>query len=397
MKIESIRSEQGDNRHRVAATVTWEDCNRPKQDLYFETDNEFAHSLTSDPHAFLLACAIPAMHYREKRVSIDAKICPELQDGLQVAMGWLRHWFDPDLELPRIEAQKKSTVEKPRAKERAGFFFSGGIDSFATLARNRLNFPSDHPRAIKDGLLVYGLEQDIPEIFEYVKNSLSAAAQDVGITLIPVYTNLYLPYRQEDSGNHWEFWWGKFMGAALAAVAHAFSQRLTEVSISPDYDIPNQVPHGSHPLVDPNYSSVGLRIRHDGVAFSRFAKTKMVADWGVPLQHLRVCNKYQLYKPGEFNCGKCEKCIRTMLALLALGRLAKTQSFPEHKVSEELVSKIKLEQSSIHFYDELITPLEEKGRNDLVRVITKKIHEYHKRQKLNYWKSKTKKLLSIAH
>lgn len=390
MKIENLRNEKQNGRPRIAATVCWENCERANYDLFFETEQEFAQSLTCSPHAFLLAGIIPAWHYGEERVFIDAEICPELSEGIMVAMGWLHHWFEKDGRLPRIETRNKAVLPRVSEPGRAGFFFSGGIDSYATLANNRANFPLDHPRSIKDGLLVYGLEQDIPEIFELVKESLTAAAAAVGINLIPIYTNLYLPYREEDSRNSWNFWWGRFMGAALSAAAHALEARFTEVSISPDYDIPNQVPHGSHPLLDPNYSSCHLRIRHDGVAYSRFAKTRLIADWGVPLDHIRVCNQYRQYKTGTFNCGKCEKCVRTMLALLSLNSLHRSNSFSANDVTREMVSRIRLEPSSIHFYAELLQPLMEIGRDDLASEVEIKMIEYEKNQKIKGYKTKIK-------
>jgi hypothetical protein len=384
MKITDFRSEKKGNRARVAATVSWEDCDRPTQEVYFETDEAFADSLSCNPHAFLVGCTIPAMHYGEERVFVDAEICPELREGLITAMSWLRHWYyDPDRALVRIEAKRRSGLPTPRTPERAGFFFSGGIDSFATLRANRLGFPQEHPWSIRDGLVVYGLELDEPEAFECVLNLLSGVAQDVGITLIPVYTNVYLQYRDEDAKNHWAFFYYKFMGAALAAVAHAFARRLTVVSIAADYDIPNQKPHGSHPILDPNYSSSDLRIRHDGITLSRFAKTKLVAGWDVALQNLRVCNQYKRYQPGRLNCGQCEKCVRTMLACLALGVLDQTSAFPRDDISEELLrSVVKLDYRTVPLYGELIAPLAERGRHDLADAVECKITEYHEHQKL---------------
>jgi hypothetical protein len=392
MKITDFRSEKKGNRARVAATVSWEDCDRPTQEVYFETDEAFADSLSCNPHAFLVGCTIPAMHYGEERVFVDAEICPELRGGLITAMSWLRHWYyKPDQTLVRIEAETRSDLLTPRTPERAGFFFSGGIDSFATLRANRLNFPLEHPWSIRDGLLVYGLELDKPEAFEHVVHLLSGIAQDIGITLIPVYTNVYLHYRQEDAKDKWNFWTYKFMGAALAAVAHAFAQRFTVVSVASSYDIPNIHPHSLNPLL--NYSSSDLRIRHDGITLSRFAKTKLVADWDVALQHIRACNHYQLYRSDMLNCGRCEKCVRTMLALLALGVLDQTHVFPKQDVSAELVREVVFIKNSYteSWYRDLITPLAEKGRHDLANAIEHKIAERHRRQETGHWKTMIKR------
>jgi len=383
MKIENLRSETQGNRARVAATVIWEDCDRPSHEIYFETKEEFAESLSCNPHAFLVACAIPAMHYREKRVFIDAEVCPDLRNGLRASLGFMRHWYGDAGGQPfRIESRVMTRTTAERTPERAGFFFSGGIDSFATLRENHLSYPSTHPGYLRDGILIYGLELDEPDKFEHVLRSLTNVAEQANISLVPVYTNLYLVYRNEDAGNGFSFWYYKFMGAALAAVAHALSRRLTVVSIATDLDIPNQKPHGSHPLLDTNYSSYNLRIRHRGVALSRLEKTKLIAGWDVALENLRVCNHFRQYSVDTLNCGKCEKCVRTMLALTAVGVLDKMQTFPATRVSEDLVRQaVRLSPISLPMYGELLGPLAEKGREDLAHAITSLIEEYYHRQK----------------
>lgn len=393
MRIENLRSERTGDRARVAATVVWEDCDRPRHEVYFETVEPFDEGLTCNPHAFLVGCAIPAMHYGEERVYIDAEICPELRIGLETAMSWLRHWFyEPGKGLVRIEAKTRSDLPHPRTPERAGFFFSGGIDSYATLRANRLNFPPEHPWSLKDGLVVYGLEIDAPEAYQLVANMLQEVAPKAGLTLVPVYTNLYLNYRQEDAENQFNFWKYEFQGAVFAAIAHAFARRLTVVSVASGDDIPNIYPYGTHPLLDPNYGSIDLRIRHDGIIRSRLERTKLVAEWDLALQHLRVCNQIRKYRPGRLNCGRCEKCVRTMLALVALGALDRTDAFPEKDLTAEVVrSAVKIDQDVIHFYQEVLPHLDARGRDDLARAVRQKLRESQEgrlRKRLGRWNHK---------
>jgi len=176
MKIENLRKIKGEGRVKVCADVSWEDCDRPAYELYFETSEEFEQDLTCNPNAFLIACAIPALHFGEKRVFIDGEVCPELLDGLHEALAWLRHWSQQrgGGEF-QIQARTKANLSSSNNPKRAGFFFSGGIDAFSTLRTNRLQFSDKHPWSIKDGLLVYGLEMDDPLAFEYVLDSLSSA------------------------------------------------------------------------------------------------------------------------------------------------------------------------------------------------------------------------------
>lgn len=390
MKIENLRSEENGNLARVAATVIWEDCDRPTQEIYFETTTAFAQGLSCNPHAFLVACIMPAMRHGEERVSINAEICPELRNGLITAMSWIRHWYEPDRKPVQIEAKTKSHLPMPHTPERAGLFLSGGIDSLATLRVNRLNFPVEHPGSFKDGFLIHGIEKgkDL-ELFKQAVSSLSIIALDADISLIPVYTNIrHLDY---DSS----FWGKEFQGAALSAVAHTFSRRLTTVAIPSSFDISHLYPYGSHPLLDPNYSSSDLQIRHDSILLSRLTKTKLVADWDVALQNIRVCNKPKLIKTGTLNCGQCEKCLRTMLALLALGMLDKTRAFPEVDISEELIlanAYIKYPPYAEFCYRELIVPLAAKGRLDLVRAIERLIAQYHTESRLKQREERLKQI-----
>jgi hypothetical protein len=379
MKIENLKSEENGNLARISATVSWEDCDRPTQDIYFETTTAFAQSLSCNPHTFLLACIIPALRHGEARISIDAEICPELRNGLITAMIWIRQWFEPERQLVQIEAKTQSYPPKPSTPERAASFLSGGIDSLAALRANRLNFPLTHPRSFKDGLLIYGLEVQNSEFFKQVINSLSVVAIDAEISLIPVYTNI-----RHFLDLDWTFWGKEIQGAVLSAVAHAFSRRLTIATIPSSFDIGHLYPYGSHPLLDPNYSSSDLQIRHDSILLSRLSKTKLVADWDVALQNIRVCNKIDKIKPGAFNCGQCEKCVRTMTALLALGMLDKTHAFPRDDVSEEMLAKVLIKNPpySKFCYQELIAPLAARGRDDLVRGIERLIDRYHTRQRL---------------
>lgn len=63
------------------------------------------------------------------------------------------------------------------------------------------------------------------------------------------------------------------------------------------------------------FSTPELKIYSEGGALSRFDKIKRVAEYTPSYKYLNVC-----IKEGQ-NCGQCEKCTRTLLALDALGKL----------------------------------------------------------------------------
>jgi hypothetical protein len=371
MQIANIRIESTDARKRAVGTVTWEDCDRPSRDVYFETTEEFGEYLSIDTDAFVTAAILAACAHGERRLLVEGEICPVLRDGLVTAMSLVSHWYHLGWKPVVLEGKTRSTGRPRSSEQRAAVFLLGDIDSLATLRANRLDYPPQHPATVRDGFLVCGLE-DQPPAFEHLMASLSAFARAADITLIPVHTNL----RSLDDG--WEFWSDLSVAAGFSSIAHAFKRRIGRASIAAGYDIPNLYPHASHPLLDPNYGSYDVAIRHDGVALSRLAKTRLVAEWDVALAALRVCDRSEDYPPGYLNCGLCEKCLRTLLALLALGALERAITFPGIDLSEEIVmTTIRLHRRNIHFYRELIAPLQEIGRNDLARCIQRKLDRYH--------------------
>ena len=380
MKIENFVRHSNAEKTRVSATVIWENCDRPNEEVFFETKGEFGDDLVINPNSWLLACTLPAMRYGESRIKIDAPISPEIKDGLINSMRCLIDWHGGDRKVIQIEAPMEQEVLFMDKPERAGALFSGGIDALAMVRDNHLNFASDHPRHIKDGILVYGVlegENEYDPSFQNVVNAVKTMAEDAGIGLIQVYTNAYAHFRDLDSD--FSFWRFEYHGSFLAAIAHAFAPRFSYASIASTYDFPNLEPWGSHPLLDPLYSTTSLKVRHENAALSRLEKTQLVGEWDVALKHLRVCNEKESYSEGNYNCGKCEKCVRTMTAFLALGLLERISTFKEKDVSKEkLVETCYLSDSyEENCYRELIEPLTKLGRQDLVDGIYQIIKRYH--------------------
>ena len=161
---------------------------------------------------------------------------------------------------------------------------------------------------------------------------------------------------------------------------NSFSNRLSRVYFSASNDIPNYYRWGrsfftgSHPLVDSNFSSSNMAIQLSGTSLSRFDKTKIISDWDVVLDHLRVCNLSNKYTAEFLNCGECEKCLRTMLGLHAVGALERSNAFAVKDVSNEKIrTNATLSKYTFQFYEELLGPLSEAGYHDLVKIIKNKL------------------------
>ncbi|HUF63652.1 MAG TPA: hypothetical protein VMN36_16365, partial [Verrucomicrobiales bacterium] len=335
MKIHGFRKDIENGRPRVSANVVWEDSAFPERQIYFETGPQFADHLSCNPNAFLLAAVIPALHHRERRLLVDGALCPQLRNGLTIALELIQLWYGHPRDRPfSIEAAKGFDPPAPRQPHRVASFLSGGVDSLATLYSNRSDFPMGHPGSIQDCFFVHGFDiggfehlDKNQEGFDLALRSLQSFAQSAQVALIPVSTNLrHLEGPDAQPGNNFIFN-KESHGAALAAIAHAFSPRLTRALIASTNTMADLTPLGSHPLLDSNYSTAALSIRHDGTRFSRSEKLALITQWEPALKTIRACvNPPQSAE--HINCGECEKCLRTMMALLICGKLQDCPTYP---------------------------------------------------------------------
>jgi hypothetical protein len=164
------------------------------------------------------------------------------------------------------------------------------------------------------------------------------------------------------------------LGAASVSVAHALSRRFSKVLFASDGNGIDPAPGGSHPLLDQNFSTAAVQVQHEQTSWTRIDKLRLLAAWPSALRLMQPCHYISVPPPGQINCGRCEKCIRTMLGLLALGKLAEAGAFADDDVTPEMVRPIPVaNQVKADLLQQLIDPLRAAGREDLVRVIRRKL------------------------
>ena len=79
-----------------------------------------------------------------------------------------------------------------------------------------------------------------------------------------------------------------------------------------------------------------------------------------------------------------------MLALVAADALKKTTAFPVNNVTQELVKEaVQLKTNTLPLYGELLAPLAQVERHDLVQAVEHKKAEFYQLQKKEKWRNKT--------
>ena len=136
-------------------------------------------------------------------------------------------------------------------------------------------------------------------------------AGDFGKRLIAVRTNV------RDFCFHTHDQWALYFGAVLAAIGLCLSDDLSAVLIGSGYSFDDLVPQGSHPLLDPLWSTGALRIVHDGAETTRMRKVEVIARETAALRMLRVCGEQP---ESEMNCGRAKSaCERWLLFSCSAG------------------------------------------------------------------------------
>ncbi len=396
MRLRNLRAEQHGERRRVAADVVWEELERPEQTLYFEAPAPFAGDLDPSPDAFVLASLPFAVWNGERRIRIEGSICTRLRDGLQAAARIYTRWYDRCGPLS-IEPEGGFVPTRPRSEPRTACFLSGGVDGLAALRANRLDYPRDHPDSIHDCLLLFGANNyefdaagPVAErlaAFEKLEQRLAGLAESEDFELIPIHTNARLLCPS------YQCWTSIGFGAANTAVAHAFSRRFAKVIFASDGGGVDPPPGASHPLLDQHYSSAALHVHHEHAVMSRPEKLRLLAEWKPAMQIMQPCHYVKVPRDGLINCGRCEKCIRTMLILLALGKLAEASAFADDDVTPEMVEAIPIRTPlKAQLLEQGVAPLERIGREDLVEAIRRKTARFG-REPRSSWRHRARDLI----
>jgi hypothetical protein len=297
---------------RLAADVVYYDGVQEQYWLEVPDERGNAFSRAGDGWAVWLApLALTLGEPLRLAVPCDAHLTSNVREVMRIWSAWF-----PDLRLVSLHAD----VAAPEAcGEHAASFFSGGVDSFFTALRHANGDGTPATEPIDDHLFVWGF--DIPlgneAGWRQALTSVTRAVEALGRRLVPVVTNV-----RETRYAHTD--WSRLShGAALAGIVHALGRTYRTGLIPSSAGYRDLRFWGSHPLTDPMLSSSQVRIVHDGAAFMRLEKTEYIAHHALVQQHLRVCYR----DSGGGNCGRCNNCYRTMLALEALGVLGEYRTF----------------------------------------------------------------------
>jgi hypothetical protein len=372
MKVGEVRREASGGFERLAATVSWEESARPDQEIFFRVPGRFADALSPGSDAFALAAAIPAALHGERRLRVAGSVCPRLRDGIVGIHRLLRSWYGEAVSSMAIEVDGDFRPGVPAASRRAAVFLSGGLDSLFALEANRADFPRDHPASFADAIFVNGFafhprdEARAADVRARSRRAAERIAAARGLELIEVETNVR--DLEPDFGRFARAWFAP----VLAAVAHALGSRVRSATAAADLDAARLRAWGAHPLLYTLASSASIAMSDVGGHLSRLERARFLARTNAPLETLCVCQEGPI-APDPPNCGRCEKCVRTLLEMIIAGvPKSRRTAFAHTDVDAEAIARIRSGHVSFtisYFWSDLAEPLEAAGRTDLARAV----------------------------
>ena len=309
--------------------------------------------LEASSEAFVACSLLPAMA-SGVAIELAGPVSVRLVSALPTIVDIMTAW---NTQLTRVSFPSLVPVANRRSSPgRVGAFFSGGVDAFYTFLKHR--------DEVTDLVFIHGFEIPLKngDLRRLAATSVDAVASEFGVGVVHVETNLKPVL---DSFAHWR----SGIGPALATIGHLLAPAFERLYIASSVHYRDLFPWGTHPLLDPLWSSEALGFVHDGCEARRVEKVEFIADFDAVLSNLLVCHP-QHFKGGDvYNCGRCQKCVRTMIALEVAGKLSQCTSF-NRPLNGPSVAALSASEETRAFYQENLEALRrQRTRPDLQRAL----------------------------
>ncbi|WP_248499554.1 hypothetical protein [Tomitella gaofuii] len=326
------------NTNETAAEFAWNDSQ-------YRVNGSANVTLRNTGTAWLPPALIMAMR-KGLDLRVDSAVDESTLQGAETAQNTLHEWWPNTMRKVNLVAD--STQDKGHGERGVGCFFSGGLDSFYSAVK--------HQPDITHLIFVHGfdifLNSHSRRHYEKSLEGVREAAAEMGKHLIEYQTNIR---RMFEMNGGWD------VGFGLAHVALSLADHLHTVYIPAGRTEGNLAPRGTHPDLDPLWSSSNVQLIHDGLEADRVAKAATAKESPAAMQHLRVCF---WNRSDALNCGECEKCVRTAINMRIVGAADKCRALPPIDAAKAL-SKIPTDNpSAVYFLRDNLRALQNSDRDD---------------------------------
>jgi len=370
-----VRSPDSPERLRLVGEITYGVAGWSPERWWFEVADEYAPFLSRSGNPWL-GCLLPLAAKIGEPLHIARPVDRRLFQGAHEILRVWASWY-PEIhpvpivwaswypEIHPVPIEAAALEDAPAGNGgRTGAFFSGGVDSFFTVLHHADTERDEGRRPIDDLIWVRGL--DIPlarrEAGDRMYADLREAARELDKELVEIRTNAR-ETRLETAD-----WACLTHGCVTIASGLALEARYARLLVSSSRPYRRLREYGSHPLTDALLSTGRTQVVHYGCGYTRVEKTARVGRSAASLARLHVCWK----GASETNCGRCQKCYKTMAALDLLGVLDHCRTLDVRRYSVERLGRVYFaEEYRRYAFEEIRALAKRLGRHDVVRAINR--------------------------
>jgi hypothetical protein len=281
-------------------------------------------SLSSEPY---LRALLPLASVEGYRLVFEQPLDPYSVYSCQRWLSMLQSWLPSSYRTVEIEADLQEVAD-PEEGETL-FTYSGGVDSLYTVYRHHV-CSAWSPYELSTAMLVHGLDIPLEEggHFDVVLHQAKKVLEPLDLEVINLKTNI------KSFNRIYLYEHPATIAACFMAVGSGGRTGIIASTGSPGKEA---LRPGSTPFTDPQLGYSGFKIENGDWEVSRMEKIRGIGNWEAGKNHLRVCYVNKEYSK---NCGKCTKCINTML-----GFKITTGEVPEAfhtELTPEIVGSMKL-------------------------------------------------------
>ena len=275
--------------------------------IYFVTQEA---QLEPNIEAFIALALLPAMKKRIRVIEAEGIISQRFLEGTERFQQVFKSWKPNYGHVEICNVQVQPRVRNKSGK--VGVFFSGGMDSYYSFLT--------HLEEISAFIHIAGF--DIPLQEKSMRNRVAENCRSIGQQFGKQAIILETNAKQFiESFVTWSYSHGSVIGGAGLLFMPEFERLYIAGTGGGPAD---REPFGSHPDLDPNWSTETLEFVHE-MGANKIEKCYFIGQYEVALQTLRVCLRFP--KTG-LNCGQCEKCLRSQVYLQAAGAAEHCTAFP---------------------------------------------------------------------
>lgn len=371
LKIGRIYIEQED-KVRLCAPI--EIPQEGKKLLFFEVEQKWGKYLVDEfSDAFVLAVLKRAMKNSwdiSFETPMSEELCYQLEEyGIKILSDFIGIYHP-------IKLIGEITAKKIISENKVGTGFSAGVDSFYSVLKNKdtrfINHNVTHLVLARNGAALSSEpEKKARQWFEVSNEKFVSYAESLKMEYIAIWSNIP------------DFFWNDQCGYGDTIVTAGFIHALRKLfgvyywasaykADVLDFSEFSRTEDGGfiEPFTTCLVSVEGLKFYHSGSEANRAEKVAFISENEIVQKSITVCGD-----ENAVNCGKCNKCLRTMAELYAVGKLERfKESFPVDEYMKRQKYYLAYELALDHppFTTDIIKMMKKNGKSVGVSIYLRK-------------------------